>query len=136
MVWESDIYQIIIKEHHLDTFGHVNNATYLEIFEEARWEMITSRGWGLKEIQKSQIGPVILELSMQFLKEIRLRQVIKIETHVTKYEGKVGEIEQLMKFENGDVACRLVLKVGLFDLKARKLLQPTPEWFESLGQKS
>jgi len=28
-------YEILIKEHHLDSFGHVNNAVYLELFEEA-----------------------------------------------------------------------------------------------------
>jgi thioesterase III len=28
---------ILIREEHLDTFGHVNNARYLEIFGQARW---------------------------------------------------------------------------------------------------
>lgn len=30
-------YPVVIREHHLDTFGHVNNAAYLDILEEARW---------------------------------------------------------------------------------------------------
>jgi hypothetical protein len=28
-------YEALIHERHLDTFGHVNNAAYLEILEEA-----------------------------------------------------------------------------------------------------
>ena len=38
-------YPLTIKEFHLDTFGHVNNATYLQIYEEARWEFINQNGY-------------------------------------------------------------------------------------------
>ena len=33
-------YPVIIREQHLDSYGHVNNATYLQLAEEARWEMM------------------------------------------------------------------------------------------------
>lgn len=49
-------YELTIKEHHLDTFGHVNNAVYLELFEEARWEFISENGYGLKKIQNEKKG--------------------------------------------------------------------------------
>ena len=45
-------YPVTIKEVYLDTFGHMNNAMYLTLFEEARWEFITQRGFGLKTITK------------------------------------------------------------------------------------
>ena len=41
------VYYLIIRESHLDTFGHLNNATYLQLFEEARWDYITNRGFGV-----------------------------------------------------------------------------------------
>ena len=65
-------YAVVIRENHLDTFGHVNNATYLQLLEEARWEFITSRGYDLNYVQKVGIGPVILEINMKFLKELCL----------------------------------------------------------------
>ena len=52
-------YEMMIREHHLDSYGHVNNATYVEILEEARWECITQRGYGYKEVQQQKKGPVI-----------------------------------------------------------------------------
>ncbi len=58
-------YEVIIKEQHLDTFGHVNNAVYMQLFEEARWEFITENGYGLKEIQLLKKGPVILYLILK-----------------------------------------------------------------------
>ncbi len=42
-------YDVLILESHLDTFGHVNNAAYLTLFEESRWDFITKNGYGLKE---------------------------------------------------------------------------------------
>jgi Acyl-ACP thioesterase len=43
-------YDLLIRGHHLDTFGHVNNAKYLQILEEARWDVITRNGYSLDEV--------------------------------------------------------------------------------------
>ena len=69
-------YDLLIREHHLDSFGHVNHATYLELLEEARWEFVTAKGFGLDIVHQTGIGPVVLEVQIQFLKEIRLRQAV------------------------------------------------------------
>src|SRR5690606_13293796 len=58
-------YPLLIVESHLDTFGHINHATYLQIFEEARWDLITARGYGLEKIRESRLGPVILEANVR-----------------------------------------------------------------------
>jgi acyl-CoA thioesterase FadM len=73
-------YPLIIKEIYLDTFGHVNNATYLTLFEEARWDLITKNGYGLKKIQETGQGPTILEIKLLFLKELRVRENITIDS--------------------------------------------------------
>ena len=48
-------YQVLIQEVHLDSFGHVNNAAYVMLYEEARWDFITKQGFGLDYIQKHQV---------------------------------------------------------------------------------
>lgn len=126
-------YEILIRESHLDTFGHVNNATYLALFEEARWDLITSRGYGLAEIHKVGKGPIILEIKLQFKKELRLRQKITIQSQMLSYKGKVGTIKQWMTNQPGDLCCEMEMVFGLFDLKTRKLVEPTPEWSKALG---
>ena len=75
-------HKIMIKEHHLDTFGHVNNATYLALLEAARWELLSAEGFGLEVIREQQQGPVVLECQIKFLKELMLRQPIIIESEV------------------------------------------------------
>lgn len=126
-------YEVLIRESHLDTFGHMNNATYLALMEEARWQVITDGGYGLREIQKAGQGPVILEVNLKFLHEIRLREKIRITVEMVDYKGKIGHLKQRMIKEDGTVAAEAVFVFGLFDLKARKLVEPSPAWSKALG---
>jgi acyl-CoA thioester hydrolase len=126
-------YKVLIRESHLDTFGHVNNATYLELYEEARWELITERGYGLRHVQQSKQGPVILEIQIKFIRELKLRDEITITTELVNYSGRVGQLKQQMINPKGEVASEALFTFGLFDLVERKLIPPTPEWKKALA---
>lgn len=129
-------YKILIRESHLDTFGHMNNATYLALYEEARWERITQNGYGLATVQSRKQGPVILETTVKFMNEIHLRETITITTEMVDYNKKIGRLKQQMIKEDGRIASEAVFIFGLFDLKERKLIDPTPEWKKALGMES
>lgn len=128
-------YEKIILEHHLDTFGHVNNAVYLSIYEEARWDFITRNGLGLKQILESQIGPVLLDLQLTFKSELGNRDKIKIVSQArSEMKNKlVMVLDQKILKESGKVASTLTLSVGMMDLKERKLIAPSKEWLHALG---
>lgn len=130
---EKFTYPLLIRESHLDTFGHVNNATYFEILEEARWDIIAPRGYGIDRIRELQLGPVILTFNVSFLKELKLRQNIRVETQMISYERKIGEMKQDIYDESGALCFEATLKLGLMDMKARKLVPPTPEWLHAIG---
>ncbi len=122
-------YDKLILEQYLDGYGHVNNASYLTLLEEARWDLIDKKGFGFEKIMQDQIGPIVLEVNLRFTKELRLREWIEIQTQLLSYQGKIGQIEQkIIKKEDASIAAHAVLKIGLFDLKNRKLISPTPEW--------
>lgn len=126
-------YEVLIREQHLDTFGHVNNARYLDILEEARWDLITRNGYGLDEVVRRRIGPTILEINLRFMRELRNRQRITIKTWVDAYPGKVGKLMQQMVDEQANVCCEAMFKIGLFDLTARKLILPDAAWLKAMG---
>jgi acyl-CoA thioester hydrolase len=130
---EKFTYPLLILESHLDTFGHVNNATYFEILEEARWDIIAPRGYGIDRIRELQLGPVILTFNVAFLKELKLRQNIRVETQMISYERKIGEMKQDIYDESGALCFEATLKLGLMDMTARKLVPPTPEWLHAIG---
>lgn len=126
-------YKMEVLERHLDTFGHVNNAVYLEIFEEARWDLITRNGYGLKTVQRERKGPVILEVNLKFKAELHLRSKIKILTQVIAYEKKISHLKQWIEDDKGQICAEADFKFGFFDLEARKLILPTPEWLKGIG---
>lgn len=126
-------YKVKIREHHLDTYGHVNNANYLALYEEARWDLITDRGYGFKRVHETGLGPIILDVNLRFLKELKLREEITITLEVLSYEGKIFKMKQQMLKENSELASDAIFTAAFFDLKNRKLIPPNPEWLEAIG---
>jgi len=127
------LFETVVQETYLDIFGHMNNARYLELFEQARWDLITQRGFGLKKIQESGQGPVILEAHLRFIKELKHRDKIKISVEATEYNGKIGKLKQEMFNDKNEVCAELIVVLAFFDLKTRKIILPTPEWKTAIG---
>ncbi len=126
------LYPVTILETYLDFFGHMNHATYLTLFEEARWDMITQGGYGLDRINITGLGPIIIECQIRYAKEIRVREKIVIETQLLSYERIIGKIQQRM-LRGNEVCCTAVFTTGLMDMKKRKLVLPPPEWLHACG---
>ena len=126
--------EIIILEHHLDSFGHVNNATYMELYEQARWDFITAGGFGLKDIKELKQGPVILDAHIRYKKELKNRETIRIFSTI-EIDGHplVGKVIQKMVKEDETVASSAEFKMGLMDLQTRKLIKPTEKWLSAIG---
>lgn len=129
-------YEFIVQETDLDTFGHVNHANYLKIFEQARWDWISTRGYGLTRIQETQIGPTILEVTIQYKREIKQREKMRIDSACVEHKGKISFIEQRMFNSRGEECSFIRLTVGLFDMQKRKLITATPEWLKAIGIES
>jgi YbgC/YbaW family acyl-CoA thioester hydrolase len=125
-------YEMTIKEFHLDTFGHVNNAAYLQIYEEARWQFITENGYGLEKIKETGLGPVILEINLKFIKELHLRKKITIHSQTGEYNSRIGTIKQWITDSEDNLCSDAEMKIGLFDIHKRKLVKPTQDWLNSI----
>jgi len=126
------LYPLTIKENHLDSFEHVNNATYLNLFEQARWDMLKKNGYTWENMKETGVGPTILEIKITFLKELRLHDAIIIETQVISYKKKIGRLMQKM-MRDGVVCCEAEYVMGFFDLRTRKLVLPMPELLQAFG---
>ncbi len=126
-------WQFTVLETHLDTFGHMNNATYLQIFEQARWEFINERGYGLKKIIETQVGPTILEANIKYKRELRLREVITVESETLEYNSKIGKVFQRMVNQNGETCATAEFTIGLFNMKTRRLISANDDWLRAVG---
>jgi YbgC/YbaW family acyl-CoA thioester hydrolase len=129
-------YDVLIRECHLDNFSHVNNAVYVQLYEEARWDFITKSGFGLDYVQEFQKGPVLLDLKVRFRRELKNRETIKILSQTIEIVNpKIMILEQKMMKAGGILASDALFTVGFFDLKERKLIDATPDWLKAVGVK-
>ena len=129
-------YEVLIREAHLDSFGHVNNAAYVQLYEEARWDFITKNGFGLDYVLKNQIGPVILDIKVRFKRELINREVIKITSKTVEIiNPKMMVLEQTMYKADGKIASDALFTVGFFDMQTRKLINAHPDWLKAVGIK-
>lgn len=129
-------YHFTVAKKHLDVFHHVNNAAYMQIYEEARWAMAQEEGYGLEDLQREQKGPVILRAEIDFRKELQEGQEVLVETFCRAKSDKLYNIHQRMLRGKGEeqqeVSCALFL-CGFFDLKTRKLLVVDKRWLQAIG---
>jgi acyl-CoA thioester hydrolase len=78
-------------------------------------------------------GPTVLECTLRFQRELLNRTPINVRSWVSSYVGKIARVHQEIQLESGGTACEADFVVGLFDTRARKLIDPTPEWLASVG---
>jgi YbgC/YbaW family acyl-CoA thioester hydrolase len=123
-----DTYKTVITLHHLDFMGHVNNATYLQLMEEARWHFYNSYGYTKEMVTKEKKGPIILEIHVKYRKEILLNEIVTIKTFCLEYSGILGKMFQTIYKENGKKSCQAELVFGMFDLQKRRLINPRGFW--------
>ncbi len=85
--------QIKIRGYHLDFYGHVNNARYLEFLEEARWAFL-EEGVDLGFWKDRGLGFVIAAVTINYRRPAGLDTVIEVRSQVKHLGGKSGVIHQ------------------------------------------
>jgi acyl-CoA thioester hydrolase len=71
-----------VRGFELDSFGHVNNAVYLNYLEAARWKFFKETKW-LDYMESQSLYPVVVETHIRYANELNVfdQAVIKSEFH-------------------------------------------------------
>ncbi|MBN2494462.1 MAG: acyl-CoA thioesterase [Deltaproteobacteria bacterium] len=122
--------RFVIRSTQVDTFGHLNNAAYLEIYEWARWEWAAEVDMDLLRLAEQQrIGPAMLHVDLSFHKELTMHEPVLVRTWVEDVQRLRGVIGQQMRKASGELASSMKLTFVMFDLTKRKAVR-MPEAFE------
>ena len=60
-----------MRGYELDSFGHVNNAVYINYLEQARWEIVNKLGL-LDLLKDNKSFLVVVETNIKYVKELRM----------------------------------------------------------------
>jgi len=92
---------IKVRGYHLDMYGHVNNARYLEFFEEARWCYIEEK-INLSEWKGRGYAFLVVNININYRQPALLDQILAIHCELSKIGKKSATIHQKMLIKGSD----------------------------------
>lgn len=125
--------KVTVRGYETDALGHLNQSVYLQYAEHARWSVLQEAGLSPSELLAKSIGPVVLEQTIRYRRELRAGDETEVTCSFDWGEGKTYRIEQTIRKTDGTVAAEISLLCGLMDLKGRRLLEDPRGVFEAMA---
>ena len=85
--------RIKVRGYHCDSYGHVNNARYLEFLEEARWQFLED-GLDLAFWRDRGLGFVVASVNINYRRPGLVGAILEIQSQMKHLGGKSGIIHQ------------------------------------------
>ncbi|WEB39251.1 acyl-CoA thioesterase [Streptomyces yunnanensis] len=114
---------IAVRGYETDTQGHLNQSVYLQYAEHARWSVLQAGGIPQTALLARGIGPVTLETTIRYLRELRAGDEVAVSCRFVWGERKTFVIEQTVRKADGTVAAEITATCGILDLTERRLLK-------------
>ncbi|MEU3861796.1 acyl-CoA thioesterase [Streptomyces sp. NPDC028722] len=125
--------RVTVRGYETDTQGHVNQAVYVNYAEHARWSLLTAAGITQARLLGHGVGPVALETTIRYRRELLAGDEIDI-TCVFEWDGgKTFRILQEIRRTDGTVAAEITAVAGLLDLAERRLVADPGGVFKHLA---
>ena len=126
-------HNIKVRGFHLDMYGHVNNARYLEMMEEARWAYFEERmDFGI--LEKNMWGFVIVNYNINYRYPAKLSDVIEVGVEISRVGGKSMTIHQRLTLAGTDkVVVEADVTAVIMDLRTQRAVQLDKEVLGLMG---
>ena len=90
--------EIKVRGYHADFYGHVNNARYLEFFEEDRWASLESK-IDLRKWASQGLGFLVVNINVNYRKAVVVGETVVVTTDFEKVNTKSAVLKQEILFE-------------------------------------
>lgn len=112
--------QLRVRGYHLDGYGHVNNARYLEFMEEGRWDFFDQHPEMIKELHQAGRAFVVVNLNIDYLAAARHGDDLEIMTGIIDVGERSGLCHHRIVRKDGTVIARADLTFVMLDMRANK----------------
>ena len=113
----------------LDPNFHVRHSAYYDFGAQHRIEILESLGLTMKVMQTQGFGPILFREECIFRKEIKLGDIIFMQTKTSKVTADASRWSIVHEFLNKDnqICATITVDGAWMDIKLRKLASPTPQ---------
>lgn len=125
--------RVQVRGYETDTQGHLNQSVYLQYAEHARWSSLQEAGIAQSDLLARGVGPVVLETTVKYLRELRAGDEVDVSCVFEWGEGKTFRIRQTIRKTDGTLSAEVSGVGGILDLKARKLVPDPRQIFKELA---
>jgi len=73
-----------VRNYHIDSYGHINNAVYLQYLEDARTDFFSYLGHSLSFLAKNDIYIFVTETNIKYLNPAFLDDIIVVTGNIIK----------------------------------------------------
>jgi acyl-CoA thioester hydrolase len=109
----------------MDFNSHMRNTAYLDKSVDVRFMYFTENGMPMSEFLRLGIGPVVMKDEVEYFKEFRLHDHMKVNLTVAGMTNDGKRIKICNEFfKNDNLAARITSTLGWLDLGQRKLVCP------------
>ena len=111
--------EIKVRGYHADFYGHVNNARFLEFFEEARWSKLENVLDLPQLVKKGQVF-LVVNINVNYRRAVPVGETILVGTTVEKIGNKSVALKQEIVFkENHEVAADAIVTFVIQDASGK-----------------
>lgn len=117
---QQHLFDIVVRSTDVDFIGHVNNAKYLEYFEWARFDWICQLGLTIEELQRRQIMPVVVNININYRKELRMLEHVQVRSTALRAGEKSFVAKQELYNQKDELVCDAEFTMVMIDAKERR----------------
>ena len=110
---------VTVYSYECDAFGHLNQAAYLQVFERARWEIL-SRGPGADLFERHKVWPAVRRATVDYLLPAFPGDLLKVDAEVEKLGETSLEMRQrAVRARDGKLLAELHIVFVTIDREGR-----------------
>ena len=115
----------------MDSFGHVNNASFLTFIEQARIKYFDDiSGW---HYNPSKEGVILAHASLDFIRPLHFKETLKVLTMTTRIGTKsISIAHRVIAGENEEIATAESVLVA-FDYSDMKSISVPAKWRQAIA---
>jgi thioesterase-3 len=91
--------EIVVRGYHVDMYGHVNNARYLEFLEEGRWASFEAR-IDLARLTALGLGFMVVNINVNYRKAVGPGERLLVSTLLEKVGTRSATLKQEIRLKN------------------------------------
>ncbi|MBE5529533.1 thioesterase [Laribacter hongkongensis] len=113
---------IKVRGYHLDLYGHVNNARYLEFLEEARWAYFDDEA-DLVAYMHEGFAFVVVNINISYRRPALMNEVLMLDTSMHEVGHRSAVIRQVVRHkESGAVVAEADVTFVLYSERDKRAI--------------